>query len=399
MSGYTKHEYRLFIQDIKKELQKYLRQIAVVLPREYAFEDIKKAIEQYFPFEWRIICERYREYSRADIKLEKFGKKKRYNMSSPQEILKALPETRILLNAEAQKKHCEYFGSEDWEWAYNSFTENRQKKNSKRQVKIDKALDRAQKVEPNFLDKLIGLYDRKGTSQKDRVYIIVELEKYYCEKTITFFQRIAHSEVNFQIREEAVKHLLSLGHYAKLRKQKYMQSHVSNKERRKEILHTYAREKFSIDAIPQELEYRINNSREQQLKSYDFFVSHSYQDHLFVQQWIDTLNGSGKNVYCDWISDSDYLKRNLICDATLEVIEKRIAQSKAVLFLASKNSYNSVWVKYELNYADEIGKEIYYVDAQSIDNDEYRIEPLTEKWYLVDDYKNIRLIPPEKEEG
>ena len=121
--------------------------------------------------------------------------------------------------------------------------------------------------------------------------------------------------------------------------------------------------------------------------------------YFWEPQWIDALNGSGENVYCDWISDSDYLKRNLVCDATLEIIEKRITQSKAVLFLASKSSYNSVWVKYELNYADEIGKEIYYVDAQSIDNDEYKIEPLTEKWYLVDDYKNIRLIPPEKEEG
>lgn len=43
----------------------------------------------------------------------------------------------------------------------------------------------------------------KNTSQKDKVYIVVELEKYYCEKTINFFKRIAHAEINFQLREES----------------------------------------------------------------------------------------------------------------------------------------------------------------------------------------------------
>ena len=50
------------------------------------------------------------------------------------------------------------------------------------------------------------------------------------------------------------------------------------------------------------------------------------------------LNSQGKNVYCDWISDSDYLKRNLVREATLKVIEKRLEQSKAILFVNSNIS-------------------------------------------------------------
>ncbi len=35
-------------------------------------------------------------------------------------------------------------------------------------------------------------------------------------------------------------------------------------------------------------------------------------------------NQQGNNVFCDWISNVDYLKRNQMCDATLRVIEKRL---------------------------------------------------------------------------
>ena len=170
-------------------------------------------------------------------------------------------------------------------------------------------------------------------------------------------------------------------------KQKYMQSHVGNKKKRKEILDAYAKKRFSIESIPQELEYRIHNSKEQQIKSYDYFISHSFRDNSTVQGLIDKLNGAGMNVYCDWISDSHYLKRNLVCDATLEVIETRINQSNAVLFIASDYSYSSIWVKYELNYAEEHGKTIYYVDTRSIDKDGFAIEVLSDKWFSDTNYK------------
>lgn len=51
----------------------------------------------------------------------------------------------------------------------------------KRMVKVIKAKLKAQEVESQFLDVLMGLYDRKNTFSKDRVYIMKELEKYYCD--------------------------------------------------------------------------------------------------------------------------------------------------------------------------------------------------------------------------
>ena len=53
-----------------------------------------------------------------------------------------------------------------------------------------------------------------------------------------------------------------------------MQIHTKNKKRKQRIKGT-AHEIFDIKAIPQELEYRIENSKEQKLKTYDYFVCSS----------------------------------------------------------------------------------------------------------------------------
>lgn len=393
MPGYTKHEYESFMQDTRASLKKYVNAISITLPEVYGFQDIIQAIEKYYPYEWRMLNERYLVYEKADKRLTKFNKGRRYNMPNPVKILLGLSETKKLLSEDEIENHKVFIGTSEGIKAFEDFSSERLRKNAKRKGKIDKALERAQKVEPEFLDRLIGLYDRKNTTQKDRVYIMHELEKYYCPKTITFFQRVSQSELNFQLRERAVRHLLFLGHYAKLRKQKYMQSHAGNKKRRDKLLHEYAKERYSIEAIPQELEYRIRNSKEQQIKTYDYFVSHSAIDYEMVQALIDKLNLNGMNVYCDWISDSDYLKRQLLCDATLDVIEKRISQSKAVLFLDSDNSRKSKWVQYELNYAQELGKPLFAIDIGRVKDDIIKITELQGSWYINLEYKQIKLIP------
>ena len=129
------------------------------------------------------------------------------------------------------------------------------------------------------------------------------------------------------------------------------------------------------------------------LETYDYFISHSAIDYEMVQVLIDKLNAEGRNVYCDWISDSDYLKRQLLCDATLDVIEKRIFQSKAILLLDSNNSRNSMWVQYELNYAQEQGKPLFSIDIERVNDGIAEITVLQGNWYINLEYKQIKLIP------
>ena len=171
-----------------------------------------------------------------------------------------------------------------------------------------------------------------------------------------------------------------------------MQVCTQNKKKKEYLKKDYAFQRCEIPLDPDELEYRINNSPEQSIKNYDFFISHSSKDSKLVQRLILQLNSEGKNVYCDWISDSDYLKRNLVREATLKVIEKRLEQSKAILFVHSQNSTESVWCKYELNFFVKTSKPIYQIEITDIENENYDITPMTSKWYFDKDYKALALL-------
>lgn len=55
-------------------------------------------------------------------------------------------------------------------------------------------------------------------------------------------------------------------------------------------------------------------------------------------------------IYLDWIDDADYLKRNLLCDATLNVIKNRMDISNKLIFVKLSLLLMSLWCMYELNY-------------------------------------------------
>lgn len=83
-------------------------------------------------------------------------------------------------------------------------------------IKSKRQKVKTQQIEPKFLDVLMGLYDKKSTTQKDKVYIFVELQKYYCPKVIRFFSKKffskkADTEYNPQLRRMSFEHLQFLG--------------------------------------------------------------------------------------------------------------------------------------------------------------------------------------------
>ena len=176
-----------------------------------------------------------------------------------------------------------------------------------------------------------------------------------------------------------------------------MQVHTENKKRRVYLKNVYPDETFFLLQTPEELEYRINNSKEQKLKKYDFFISHSYKDSILVQKLIEHENLNGNDVFCDWINDADYLKRHLLCSATLSVIERRLEQSDALLFLYSENSIASVWCKYELNYFHALGRPIYTISADDVENSVYSPQLETDNWFIDENYKNLVRMEATKE--
>lgn len=385
--GVTKRIYEHEIRDIKSMWISELKKVQEILPKVYNENDIIKLLKEFYPYEWKSVDFKYNYYKIKDKYLLNAGKKSRYKMLEPDRLIKTLPLFKKMLTKEYKEKYSKTFDEEKLRYKREEMLKNRQFKIKRVDEKIEKALSKTQRVTPIYLDKLIGLYERKRTTQKDKVYILLELKKYYSEKIINFFLKVNDTEINYQLRWEAFYHLQSFNFNPRARRQKYMQVHTKNKKRKKYLKEVYAKEKFNIPLNPDELEYRIKNGREQQLKEFDFFISHSSKDGKAVQKLITYQNENGKNIFCDWINDSDYLKRNLLCKATLNVIELRLQQSKNLIFVESENSKNSVWCKYELNYYSELDRPIYYITKEDIENNNFNIRLLEDKWFIDKNYK------------
>ena len=390
--GVTKRIYERDVIDICIMWNNQLKTIERLLPQYYTDEDIIDLLKHFYPHEWDSVQAKHDYYTTKDKHLKRIKGKTRYNMVNPKKLIKQSQVFRRLSSSSKKAEYSKNYNKDTVAQEYQQLEKKRKPKIEKINAKIEKAKSKTQQVTPEFLDKLIGLYERKNTTQKDRMYILLELKKYYNPKIIQFFFKLNDTELNRQLRETAFFHLQSFNYQPRLRRQKYMQVRTKNKKRKEYLKKDYAFQTSKIPLNPDELEYRINNSPEQNIKSYDFFISHSSKDSKIVQELILHLNSKGKNVYCDWISDSDYLKRNLVREATLKVLEKRLEQSKAILFVHSPHSTMSVWCKYELNYFSKTDKPIYQIRISDIKKGNYDITTLSDKWFYDKDYKNIALI-------
>ena len=368
MAGITKHIYDHEIRDIIDMWSKQIKTLQPILPKEYTESDVIDLLKKYYPHEWKAVNDKYLYYKTKDKYIKKHFGKNRYNMDKPDVLLKRVSIFKKIMSHDYRITWTNNYSKDAQEVAQSALWTKRKTKIEIINLKIENALKKTQQVTPAFIDQLIGLYERKNTTQKDKVYILLELKKYYSPKIIQFFFKLNDIEINEQLRWEAFYHLQSFNYPIRVRRQKYMQIHTKNKKRREFLKNEYAKQRYKIPENPEELEYRIENSKEQKLKKYDYFISHSSIDHDAVQDLITFENKKGKDVFCDWVNDVDYLKRHLVCDATLKVIEKRLEQSKALIFVESENSMNSVWCKYELNYFSELKRPIYIIEKCKTSN-------------------------------
>ena len=395
MPGVTKHIFEHDIRDIILMWNEQLKTIQNVLPQYYADGDIVSILKRFYPHEWKSVEMKYWYYQQKDKDLKKRFGKARYNMKAPIELLHDVAFYKKMLAKEYRKKYADNFSAEKIVNAEKVLWNKRESKIEKINQKIEKAILKTQQVTPSFVDKLIGFYERKSTSQKDRMYILLELKKYYSPKIIQFFFKLNDTELNKQLRWIAFYHLQSFNYQPRARRQKYMQVHTKNKKRKEYLKKIYPNETYNIPKNPYELEYRIENGREQKVKEFDFFISHSSRDSISVQKLILFENEQGKNIFCDWINDVDYLKRYLVCEATLKVLKKRLEQSKAMIFVSSPNSKNSIWCKYELNYFRELGREIYVIDKQDIESGVFDIKMFEDNSFWDSNYKKLALLEGE----
>lgn len=386
MSGVAKKIFQNELDKLKTGLNRPIKEILKILPKNYTFDDIKSILKEFYYFEYFYLEDFKNYYEKQNERLIKNKKKSRYEFTSINNFLLSFPAIRKAIESSAKKIYNQKYCEETRCINYENLKNEREAKVKKTKEKLEKAKERVQRIEPKFLDKLMGLYLQKNTTQRDRMYIITEIKKYYCKKTICFFRKINNTEYNTQLREEAFFQLQEWGHYIRLRKGKYIVIKTTNKKRKKFIKQVYKKQKTKIELTPKELESKIEESLFQKIKTYDYFISHSSKDFDLVQNLKDHLNSFKKHIYCDWISDDHYLKRTLISEATKMVIEKRLEQSSELIFLDTNNSRNSNWVKYELNYFENLKKPIYIWNNEK--NQKFLMQ---DKWFLDKNFKSIKL--------
>ncbi len=356
MPGVTQRKYIGELMRFNKSLKRPLNLILEVLPYDYNFNDILELFKELYPFEWKTIEQRYNVYSQKDKHLKSVGKKNRYKPQPPNVYLKSLPKIKNMLSNGVKSVHKNSFDEENKNRQLEILRKKRNNSITRKQNEINRIKQNIQEIEPEFIDIFINAYHQKGILTEGKLEILNELKKYECKKTLEFFYKINDAERNDQVREEAFNYLQKTGNYVKLRKK------FKGKQK------SYMTEEFNFSMTPEDLVKRLEEKSVQNLKKYDFFISHSYKDSKLVLEIKNILNEKGYVVYYDWSSDNDFLKRNLVSEYTEIVLKKRITQSNKILFLRTTNTLNddneflSKWVKMEIDYANKIRKEIVAID-------------------------------------
>jgi hypothetical protein len=101
------------------------------------------------------------------------------------------------------------------------------------------------------------------------------------------------------------------------------------------------------------------------MKKYDLFISYSRKDNNTAKQICSVLENYARHYKFKYFFDQD----DIICrDEYLKRISSAISESKAMLFIASKNSYESEFCAKELLFADKRGVRIhqYRIDDAEI---------------------------------
>jgi len=139
----------------------------------------------------------------------------------------------------------------------------------------------------------------------------------------------------------------------------------------KETLDTKWRSLRAYDSTPHTI--LLNESRAfSSTKSYDIFLSHSYQDAFYILALKKELENRSYRVYVDWIEDNQ-LDRSKVDRKTAMILQERMARCKCLLYVASENATASKWMPWELGYFDAL-------------KDKVAILPLKEKETIYNTY-------------
>lgn len=279
-----------------------------------------------------------------DERLVRKGFSKRYYFLSPNNYLKKI--SAPLIN-KIRKLHRSpsFVNDEEKQKATQQYLQEKcSQKVAKRNNKRQENLKHIQSTRPEYSNYYVNAYFKSKRSNpidvNTRYAVLMEASKYKSPETVIFFHKVNASERNFNLRN-----------FAFLTLQKFGIKEVRLKKNRKGRKRAGDSTVPDLDIeSPEKLLDFIHNSQLEQAKMYDLFLSHSSLDSSLLLEIKAILNRRNINVYVDWISDSNSLKRELTNVNTAKVIIERLNSSKGLLYIHTSASLNSQWTPWELGY-------------------------------------------------
>ena len=345
----------------QKTLRKPIRNVLAIMPKGFTDKEFLCEFKLLYSYLWDDVCAKAKEYQRMDNGLEKKGFPKRYFFPTPAMYIKKV-STPIIKNKALHEKLILY--SEERTNFRNSLIKECAIKRQKREVKLETNLKYTQKVTPSYSNYYIQTYFHyKRTNPIDvdtRYAVLVEASKYKSPITIKFLHKVNASERNYHLRYFAFQALQKFGvKEVRLRKNRKGKKKVGDK-----ILPT------PIET-PDDLIHSIYNTQLEQMKKYDLFLSHSSFDSELLLSLKSVLNHSNINVYVDWVSDRNALKRELTNINTANTIIERLKSSKALLYIHTQASQNSKWTPWELGFFHALKGKICIYNPDNIEKAPY----------------------------
>lgn len=352
------------------------------MPLGFGNAEFISEFKSLYSYLWDDLCSKYQEYKRMDDGLVKKGFPKRYFFPQPNKFINSLidrnvrnlrkkHENRIVLTQEKQNQLREYL-----------LAECKSKANNRKKMKKGNLLY-IQNTTPEYTNYYISSYfecKRSSPHNVDHRYAVIkEASLYKCPQTIKFLHKVNASERNYHLR-----------HLAFLTLQKFGIKEVRLRKNRK------GKKKAGDLTVPQQINTPdslinfIYKSQLEQMKSYDIFLSHSSIDKEALLNLKSSLNSQNLNVYIDWVSDREALKRELTNVDTAKVIIERLKSSNVLMYIHTVSSFESRWTPWEIGYFHALNKKIcVFMPDSTIEKPPYldiypKAELIDEKFQVVD---------------
>lgn len=357
MSTYQR-AYQREMKNFSKKFKLPLQKVSSIMPEGFSDEEFLQTFQSCYAGLWLAIQDRKAIYDMMDAQRVKKHLPVAYNHPEPKDWLMARSKA-VICNTRHKHRNGDILPEEERTALKDELIQKCQKRQQEKKDQVESIDQYLQMVKPDytnfFIKSYFSNYRQTQESIDIRYQILLQAAKYRCPETISFMLKVNAMERNEYLRYYAFLTLQKKFGFPEIL---FKRNHYSKGVPVKLIPNIIDTPEALMAAIVKEQE-QIETA-----KRYDVFLSHSSLDRDLVLKIKAILNSKGLSVYIDWVEDQGALKRELTSADTAKVLIERIRKSRAILYIKTAQSSQSLWTPWELGFAQAIGKKITVLEVE-----------------------------------